>query len=124
MALLGIISHTDSNGVGVNKVLIFLLTSLVAYSLALAIYRLFFHPLAHIPGPKLAAVTGWVEAYYELLHGEGGQFMLKYREWHKKYGEKHANSPLCSLHITHYSVYRAYYSHKPARGAHRGLGIL
>lgn len=59
----------------------------LVYASVLVIYRLFFHPLASIPGPKLAAATGWVEAYYELLHGEGGQFIFKYRDWHEKYGE-------------------------------------
>lgn len=58
----------------------------IVYTLALGIYRLYLSPLAKIPGPRLAALTGWVEAYYELIHGEGGQFMFKYREWHSKYG--------------------------------------
>ncbi|KAI0543835.1 cytochrome protein [Xylaria curta] len=60
--------------------------SFILYVLGLGYYRLYLSPLASVPGPKLAALTGWVEAYYELLHGEGGQFMLKYREWHEKYG--------------------------------------
>jgi len=57
------------------------------YFVGLAIYRLYMSPLAKFPGPKLAALTQWVEAYYEILHGEGGQFMWKYREWHEQYGE-------------------------------------
>lgn len=60
----------------------------VTYLVALAVYRLYFSPLAKFPGPKLAALTGWVEAYYEILHGEGGQFIFKYQEWHKKYGKR------------------------------------
>lgn len=54
--------------------------------IATAIYRVWFSPLAGVPGPKLAALTGWVEAYYELLSGSGGQFLFEYRRWHSKYG--------------------------------------
>lgn len=62
------------------------LSILVTYAGGLVIYRLFMSPLAQFPGPKLAALTYWTEAYYELLYGEGGQFVFKYREWHEKYG--------------------------------------
>ncbi|KAF2761110.1 putative P450 monooxygenase [Pseudovirgaria hyperparasitica] len=60
--------------------------SAIAYGIALIFYRLFLSPLAKFPGPKLAAATGWVETYYQLWHGEGGQFMYAYKEWHKTYG--------------------------------------
>lgn len=61
----------------------------LTYALSLSIYRLFFSPLAKFPGPKLAAVTGWVETYYQLFYGEGGQFIFVYKEWHRKYGNLH-----------------------------------
>lgn len=70
---------------------VLLLAPAAVYVLVLVVYRLHFHPLASIPGPKLAAATGWVETYYELFHGDGGQFLFKYNEWHEKYGEK----PVC-----------------------------
>lgn len=57
------------------------------YCIILGVYRLYFSPLAKFPGPKIAALTQWVEAYYEIWKGEGGQFLWKYREWHKKYGK-------------------------------------
>jgi hypothetical protein len=52
----------------------------------LIIYRLFFHPLAKFPGPRLAAATHWYEAYYELIHKGGAQFPPKVRQLHARYG--------------------------------------
>lgn len=54
----------------------------------LAFYRLYWSPLAKIPGPKLAALTQWTETYYEILHGPGGQYMWQYLKWHEQYGRE------------------------------------
>ena len=58
----------------------------VLYLLALGIYRLYLHPLAVFPGPKLAALTQWVETYHELKK-PGGQFIWVYQKWHEQYGQ-------------------------------------
>lgn len=55
------------------------------YLVPLAIYRLHFHPLSKFPGPKLAALTGWYEFYYDII--KKGQFIWKLEELHKTYGK-------------------------------------
>jgi hypothetical protein len=60
---------------------------LLVYSIALAIYRAFFHPLAKIPGPWLAGVTQWYETYYELVPNGGGMFTKRIKKMHEQYGE-------------------------------------
>lgn len=59
----------------------------ILYSVCLSVYRLFLSPLAKVPGPRLAAVTAWVETYYECFKAPGGQLMWAYQRWHEEYGE-------------------------------------
>jgi hypothetical protein len=54
------------------------------WTAAEAIRRLYFHPLAHIPGPRLAALTWWYEFYYDAI--QPGQYIFKIQELHKQYG--------------------------------------
>ncbi|KAL4873378.1 hypothetical protein BDV12DRAFT_192363 [Aspergillus spectabilis] len=54
------------------------------YSVWLAIYRLYLHPLAGFPGPRLAAATGWYEFYYDII--KGAKYVYKVDELHKEYG--------------------------------------
>ena len=56
----------------------------VLYLLTGAIYRLYFHPLAKFPGPKLAGLTKWYEFYYDIVHT--GCFIWKLDELHNHYG--------------------------------------
>lgn len=56
----------------------------VFYPISLAIYRIFFHPLARIPGPKLAGATYWYEYYYDVT--KQGKYLWKLIELHKEYG--------------------------------------
>ena len=46
--------------------------------------RLVFHPLAHFPGPRLAAATWWYMTYYEVY--KNGAFVDHLAELHKRYG--------------------------------------
>jgi len=57
---------------------------LVALCLAVVIYRLYFHPLASFPGPRLAAATLWYETYHDAFRG--GQYMWEIAKMHQTYG--------------------------------------
>lgn len=76
--------------------LIFLATLLLLWGTSVATYRLFFSPLSKFPGPKLAAITGWVETYHDVFRG--GQLIFKLGEWHEKYGSSSYVIP-CQLDI-------------------------
>lgn len=56
----------------------------IAYYGTLVFYRLFLHPLARFPGPRLAAISRWYEGYYDVV--QGGQYTSKIKELHKIYG--------------------------------------
>ncbi|KAL2065828.1 hypothetical protein VTL71DRAFT_3498 [Oculimacula yallundae] len=56
----------------------------VVFLFGLAIYRLYFSPLAGFPGPKITALTGLYQFYYDVV--KGGQYVWVIEEMHKKYG--------------------------------------
>jgi hypothetical protein len=61
-----------------------LLISISVYLLVRSIYRLWFHPLSKIPGPKLTAITHLLEFYHDVIRD--GRFIWKIEEMHEKYG--------------------------------------
>lgn len=67
------------------------------YWITLSVKRLYLSPIAHIPGPKLAALTQYYEFYYDIILG--GQYTSKIIELHKKYGPIIRISPW-ELHIS------------------------
>jgi hypothetical protein len=48
------------------------------------LHRLFWSPVSHFPGPKLAAVTFWYEFYYDVI--KDGRYSWKIKELHEEYG--------------------------------------
>ena len=81
-----------------------IVTTIILYYLTVALYRLYLHPLARFPGPKLAAVTRWYEGYYDLY--QSGQYTFKIAELHKQYGKRdlvpafrHVPSLLTDTHL-------------------------
>ncbi|KAG8158392.1 hypothetical protein KVR01_011514 [Diaporthe batatas] len=114
MALHNLFHDAQTGHIDTPRLALSLLAALTSYAILLALYRITLHPLAHIPGPKLAAATGWVEAYYELLHrdktrGRGGQFPFAYRAWHEAYGPIVRISPH-EVHIRDASFHEALYA--------------
>ncbi|PTB37642.1 uncharacterized protein TrAFT101_005480 [Trichoderma asperellum] len=75
------------------------ITALGAYISIRTIYRLYFHPLSHIPGPKLAACSHLYEFYYNVILS--GKYLFEMEKMHQQYGpiirinprEVHINDP-------------------------------
>lgn len=92
------------------------LLALALYKLSIIVYRLYFHPLARFPGPKLTAATYLVQVYHDLFNGEGGQFPFAYQEWHDQYGPIVRINP-DELHIRDSSYHETLFS--PSRPVRR-----
>ncbi|KAL7940118.1 benzoate 4-monooxygenase cytochrome P450 [Trichoderma barbatum] len=58
---------------------------LVAWVGIVAIYRVTFHPLARIPGPKIAAITQLYQTFYSYYNNQS-RFYQKVESLHAKYG--------------------------------------
>lgn len=71
--------------IATTGVLPVLALSLLTYVTVLAVYRLYLHPLAKFPGPRIAALTSWYEGYYEVV--KNGQYSRKISKLHDEYGQ-------------------------------------
>lgn len=58
--------------------------SFTCYAICVAVYRIFLHPLARVPGPKLAAATQCYEMYFDLIQKARMPWQLQ--KLHEIYG--------------------------------------
>lgn len=84
MAVLSVLSEYRER-VGTLGLLASAIGLLVLRFIFLVIYRLYFHPLAKIPGSRLSAATWMREAYYGIW--KDGKYTQQYIKDHEKYGE-------------------------------------
>ena len=61
------------------------LFALLTYYCLKCIYRLYFHPLSHFPGPRLVAVGTLYEFYYDVV--KDGIYLWQIEKMHQKYGK-------------------------------------
>ena len=74
-----------------------LMASATTYLVFMSVYRLFLHPLAKVPGPRLAAISGLYMAYYDLVMLGGMVEQLEVL--HEKYGS--ISAPPCLINNCH-----------------------
>ncbi|KAH6609162.1 benzoate 4-monooxygenase cytochrome p450 [Trichoderma cornu-damae] len=60
------------------------IAALGAYICLRTVYRLYLHPLSHIPGPKLTACTHLYEFFYNIVRP--GLFLFEIEKMHQQYG--------------------------------------
>ncbi|KAL8655892.1 MAG: hypothetical protein Q9210_000593, partial [Variospora velana] len=98
----------NSTTVGTNDSFVtVLLLIAIGYLIIMTLYRLYFHPLARYPGPKLAALTGWYETYFDCVRG--GQFSQHIDKLHLEYGNIIRINPR-ELHIRDPGFFDRFYT--------------
>ncbi|KAL3471771.1 cytochrome P450 [Aspergillus californicus] len=92
----------------------------VAYLTVLSVYRLYFHPLSHIPGPKLAAITHGYEFYFNVV--KGGMFIWEIKRLHSLHGPIIRINPR-EVHILDLEYYDEIYA-SSARKRNKDLTLI
>ena len=59
----------DASSVSPLHVSLVVIAAFVAWSFSLAFYNVYLHPLAHFPGPRLAAASKYWLFYQEFIRG-------------------------------------------------------
>ncbi|KAK7923663.1 cytochrome P450 [Apiospora marii] len=80
--------------------------AVLAYYATLVFYRLFLDPLSRFPGPRLAAISRWYEAYYDVVLG--GRYTFKIAQLHNEYGPIIRISPY-ELHVADPAFFETLY---------------
>ncbi|EGX95314.1 Cytochrome P450 [Cordyceps militaris CM01] len=89
----------------------------LVYAVCLGVYRLRYSPIAHLPGPKLAALTQYYEFYYDIILG--GQYTFRIVEMHKEYGPVVRINPW-EVHVSDHDFHPELYA-GPHRRRHKWL---
>ncbi len=89
---------------------------IILYPIGLAIYRLYFSPVADFPGPKLAALTFWYQFYYDVI--KQGRYTWQIAKLHDTYGK------IFLLLMLTLTLLRAHHQNQSFRASHTGLRIL
>lgn len=97
------------------------LAVLLTYWTGLVIYRLYLSPLAHLPGPRLAAATSWYHTYHDLVRG--GQYVFVIEEMHRKYGPIVRVRP-DTVHVSDPRFIEKLYTQSPKQRRERYYTIL
>jgi hypothetical protein len=70
---------------GILRLLLYVTLLILARVVYAISYRLIFHPLARVPGPKLAASTYLYQTYYSIVGGS--RYYAQIGKLHEKYGK-------------------------------------
>jgi hypothetical protein len=84
--------------------------SYVLYLLLRTALRLYYHPLTHFPGPKIAAATRWYEHFWAVYRR--GRFEQQIERLHAEYGPVVRIGPN-ELHVNDPSFYDSLYNFEP-----------
>jgi hypothetical protein len=85
-----------------------ILLGVTTYLVFRTFYRIYFHPLSRIPGPKLAAATHLYEFYYDIVCG--GRFLFQIEKLHKQYGDRKLNHIVEDMMANYFRPYHSYQS--------------
>ncbi|KAJ4303516.1 hypothetical protein N0V90_002412 [Kalmusia sp. IMI 367209] len=83
------------------------LVLLILYVVTLGVYRVYFSPLSHIPGPKFAAATRYYELWFDAV--QVGKYYKEIERMHEKYGPIVRITPF-EVHINDPSFFNELYS--------------
>lgn len=72
-------------GPGSHSLLLASLSLAVVALTSLVVFRLFFHLLANVPGPAIAAITDYYVTYYDLA--KDGNMVKQLERLHRHYGK-------------------------------------
>ena len=68
-----------------GRAAVFIVALVLLWGAFLVLHRLVFSPLAGFPGPKIAAITGLYEFYYDFW--KNGTYVFEIGKMHEKHGK-------------------------------------